>query len=64
MRGQTDEKEQTDLHDDDGFLDDVADACPNEVEEHVHAPLRRDVNFHRRLPNCLDTLAHKVHVDL
>ena len=51
------------LHDDDGFLNDVADARANEIKQNVHAALCPCLDLDRRLTDGLDTSTYKVDVD-
>ena len=61
--GATGQRRRTYLHDDHGFLDDVADSCADELKQDIDATLGGLVDLDRRLPDGLDTPPHKVDVD-
>lgn len=52
------------LDDDDRLLHDVRHPQLHELQQRLHAPLRRGLEADRHLPDAPDALAHKVHIHL
>ena len=61
--GATGQRRKTYLHDDHGFLDDVADSCADELEQDVDAALGGLVDFDRSLADSLDTFPYEIDID-
>lgn len=51
------------LHDDNSLLHHIADACSDELEEHVDTPLSGSLNFDSCLTDRFDAFPDEVYID-